>query len=153
NGYFIPREWIQGIIAYGLGDKARANSAFLAARQRVALAAQQRPEDARALIVLGQIDAALGRKEVAIREGEHAAELLPPSKDALNGGLILNRLGRIYAQIGDVNRAVSFLEKVMPLPNGLSYGTLKLEEDWDPLRGDPRFEQIVASLAPTGDTA
>ena len=148
NGFFIPREWIQGIIAHGLSDDARANSAFLAARQRAASAAQQSPDDARALIVLGQIDAALGRKEDAIREGEHAVELLPPSKDALNGGLILNRLARIYAQTGDVNRAVNFLGKLIPLPNGLGYGTLKLEEDWDRLRGDPRFEKIVASQAP-----
>jgi serine/threonine-protein kinase len=148
NGFFIPREWIQGIIARGLADNARANSAFLAARQRAASAAQQSPDDARALIVLGQIDAALGRKEDAIREGEHAVELLPTSKDAIKGGLIMQRLGRIYAQTGDVNRAVNFLEKVIRLPNGLSYGILKLEEDWDPLRGDSRFEKIVQSLAP-----
>jgi tetratricopeptide (TPR) repeat protein len=148
NGFFIPREWVQGIIAHGLGDNARAKAAFLAARQRAASAAQQSPDDARALIVLGQIDAALGRKEDAIREGEHALELLPASKDAIKGNLIVNRLARIYAQSGDVNRAVNFLEKVISSPNGLSYGTLKLEEDWDPLRGDPRFEKIVASLAP-----
>jgi hypothetical protein len=74
--------------------------------------------------------------------------LLPRSKDALNGSLILNRLARIYAQTGDANRALNFLEKVVTLPNGLGYGGFKLEQDWDPLRGDPRFEKIVASLAP-----
>ena len=148
NGFFIPREWNEGIIARGLGDNARANAALLAARQRVAAAAQESPDDARALIVLGQIDAALGRTADAIREGERAAELLPPSKDALNGGLILNRLARIYAQTGDANRALNFLEKVVTLPNGLAYGGFKLEQDWDPLRGDPRFEKLVASLAP-----
>jgi len=148
NGFFIPREWIQGIIAHGVGDNARANSSFLAARERAASAAQQSPGDARALIVLGQLDAALGRKEDAIREAEHAVELLPASKDAINGGLILNRLARIYAQAADLNRAVNFLEKVNSLPNGLSYGALKLEQDWDPLRGNPRFEKLVASLTP-----
>ncbi len=148
NGFFIPREWNEGIIARGLGDNTRANAAFLAARQRVAAAVQQSPGDARALIVLGQIDAALGRTADATREGERAAELLPPSKDAINGGLILQKLARIYAQTGDVNRADNFLEKMITLPNGLGYGTLKLEQDWDALRGDPRFEKIVASLAP-----
>jgi TolB-like protein/Flp pilus assembly protein TadD len=148
NGYFIPREWNEGVIARGLGDNARANAAFLAARQRAAAAAQESPNDARALIVLGQIDAALGRKEDAIQEGERAVKLLPASKDAINGSLIVQKLARIYAQTGDVNRAVNFLEKQIPLPDGLSYGALKLEEDWDPLRGDPRFEKIVASLAP-----
>jgi TolB-like protein/class 3 adenylate cyclase/Flp pilus assembly protein TadD len=148
NGFFSPREWTQGIIARGLGDNARGNAAFLAARERAATAAQQSPDDARALIVLGQIDAALGRTADAIREGEHAVELLPTSRDALNGGLIMQKLARIYAQAGDVNRAVNFLEKIIPSPNGLSYGVLKLEQDWDALRGDPRFEKIVASLAP-----
>jgi lipopolysaccharide biosynthesis regulator YciM len=121
---------------------------LLAARQRTAAAVAQSPDDARALIVLGQIDAALGRKEDAVREGEHAVELLPPSKDALNGGLMMQRLARIYAQTGDANRAINFLQRIITLPNGLSYGTLKLEQDWDALRGDPRFEKIVASLAP-----
>jgi lipopolysaccharide biosynthesis regulator YciM len=148
NGFFIPREWNEGIIARGLGDNARANAALLAARQREAAAAQDSPDDARALIVLGQIDAALGRKEDAIREGERAAELLPPSKDAMNGGFVLERLARIYAQTGDVNRAVNFLENVAKVPGGPTYGSLKLDQDWDPLRGDPRFEKIVQSLAP-----
>ena len=148
NGFFLPREWTQGIIAHGLGDNAQANSAFLAARQRAASAVQESPDDARAVIVLAQIDAALGRKEDAIEEGERAVKLLPASKDAINGSLIVQKLARIYAQAGDVNRAVNFLEKQIPLPNGLSYGTLKLEQDWDPLRGDPRFEQLVTSLAP-----
>ena len=148
NGFFIPREWQQGIIARGLGDKARANAQFLAARERAAAAVQQNPNDARALIVLGQIDAALGRSADAIREGEHAAEMLPPSRDAINGGLIQEKLARIYAQAADANRALSFLEKNAKIPNGVTYGQLKLEEDWDPLRHDPRFDKIVASLAP-----
>jgi tetratricopeptide (TPR) repeat protein len=153
NGYPIPREWTAGIIARGLGDKARAGAAFLAARERVATTVQEHPDDARALIVLGQIDAALGRAADAVKEGEHAHELVPISKDALNAVLISNRLARIYAQSGEVNRAIDLIEKMTPSPPGSSvalapYGELKLEEDWDPLRGDPRFEKLVASLAP-----
>jgi len=151
NGFFIPREWTQGIIARGLGNKARANVSFLAARERFAAAAQENPDDARLLIGLGQIDAALGRTADATREGERATELLPPSKDAVNGSFIREKLARIYAQTGDPNRALDFLEKeikVPQMPHGLSYGSLKLEEDWDPLRNDPRFEKIVQSLAP-----
>jgi len=148
NGFFFPREWGEAIIARGLGDKARANSAFLAARERAAAAAKDRPNDARGLMVLGQIDAALGRKEDAIREGERAVELLPVSKDALNGGLLTARLARIYAQTGNVTHALNFIESSISIPNGLNYGSLKLEQDWDPLRADPRFDRIVASLAP-----
>jgi TolB-like protein/class 3 adenylate cyclase len=148
NGFFIPREWLQGIIARGLGDKARANAEFLAARQRAAAAAQDNSNDAKALIALGQIDAALGRAADAVREGEHAAELLPPSKDSINGGLIQDKLARIYAQAGDANHAFSVLEKAWKVANGVSYGSLKLEQDWDPLRHDPRFDKVVQSLAP-----
>ena len=148
NGFFIPREWNEAIIARGLGDLARANAALLAARERAASAAKERPDDARALMVLGQIDAALGRKEDAIREGERAVELLPVSKDAINGGILIDRLARIYAQVADPARALDFLEGATKTPNGSNYGSLKLEQDWDPLRHDPRFDKIVASLAP-----
>jgi TolB-like protein/class 3 adenylate cyclase/Flp pilus assembly protein TadD len=148
NGMFMPREWVEGIIARDLGDKTKANAAFLAARDRAAAAVAQRPDDARALIVLGQIDAALGRKDDAIREGEHATQLLPVSKDAVNGGLLVDRLARIYAQVADVNRALDSLKSSIKVPNGPNYGSLKLEQDWDPLRGDPRFDKILASLAP-----
>jgi tetratricopeptide (TPR) repeat protein len=148
NGFFMPREWIEGMIARALGDKAKANAAFLAARNRAAAAVAQGPADARALIVLGQIDAALGRKEDAVGEGKRATQLLPISKDALIGAILVERLARIYAQVADTNRALDFLEYATKLPNGPTYGSLKLEEDWDRLRGDPRFEKIVASLAP-----
>jgi serine/threonine-protein kinase len=148
NGFFTPREWNQAIVARGLGDKSRANAALLAARQRAEAAARERPEDGKALIVLGQIDAALGRKEDAIREGDRAVELLPVAKDALIGDALLSRLAGVYAQAGEANRAFDLLEKVTKIPFGVTYGSLKLDEIWDPLRGDPRFEKIVASLAP-----
>ena len=100
------------------------------------------------LIVLAQIDAALGRKDEALREGQRATELLPVAKDALIGDALLSRLAGIYAQAGEVDRAFILLEKVAKIPFGVTYGSLKLDEVWDSLRGDPRFEKLVASLAP-----
>jgi serine/threonine-protein kinase len=148
NGFFTPREWNQAIVARGLGDDSRANAAFLAARERAAVAVREQPEDGKALIVLAQIDAALGRKEDALREGGRAVELLPVAKDALIGDALLSRLACVYAQAGEANRAFNLLEKVTKIPFGVTYGSLKLDEVWDPLRGDPRFEKIVESLAP-----
>jgi TolB-like protein/class 3 adenylate cyclase len=148
NGFFTPREWNQGIVARGLGDETGAKKAFLGAHERAAVAVRERPEDGKALIVLAQIDAALGRKEAALREGERAVELLPVAKDALIGDALLSKLAGVYAQAGEANRAFDLLEKVTKIPFGVSYGSLKLDEVWDPLRGDPRFEKIVASLAP-----
>jgi serine/threonine-protein kinase len=148
NGFFTPKEWNQAIVARGLGDDSRANAAFLAARERAAVAVLERPEDGKALIVLAQIDAALGHKEDALREGERAVELLPVAKDALIGDALLSRLAGVYAQAGEANRAFNLLEKVTKIPFGVTYGSLQLDQVWDPLRSDPRFKKIVASLAP-----
>jgi serine/threonine-protein kinase len=148
SGFLIPREWTQGIVARGLGDQSRANAALSAARQRVAAVVRDRPEDGKSLVILAQIDAAMGRKEEAVQEGKHALELLPVAKDALNGAQIEGMLASIYAQVGEKDRALDLLEVATRAVAGPSYGLLKLDEVWDPLRGDPRFEKIVADLAP-----
>jgi len=98
--------------------------------------------------VLGLIDAALGRKEEALREARSAVELLPPEKDAIKGTRMIVCLARIAASVGDKDLACEQLARASRLSSGVSYGDLKLEPWWDPLRGDPCFEQIVASLAP-----
>jgi len=148
NGFFTPLEWNRGIVARGLGGESRAKAAFLAARERAAAAVRGRSEDGKALMVVAQIDAALGRKEDAIREGERAVELLPIAKDAVIGDALLSRLAGIYTQTGEADRAFNLLEQVTKIPFGVTYGSLKLDEVWDPLRSDARFEKIVASLAP-----
>lgn len=148
NGFFMPTEWKQAIIARGLGDQAKANAALLSARNRAAAAVRQRPDDGKALISLAEIDAALGRKEDAVQEGQQATELLPVARDALNGADIATKLTGIYAQVESLDRAFEELEKASKLPFEVTYGSLKLNSTWDRLRGDPRFDQIVASLAP-----
>jgi TolB-like protein/class 3 adenylate cyclase/Flp pilus assembly protein TadD len=148
SGFLIPRQWTRGIVARGLGDQSRANTALSAARQRLAAVVRDRPEDGKSLIILAQIDAAMGRKEEAVWEGEHALELLPVAKDALNGAQIEGMLASIYAQVGEKDRALDLLEVATRAVGGPSYGLLRLDEVWDPLRGDSRFEKIVASLAP-----
>ena len=148
NGFFTPNEWRQAIIARGLGNNARANAALIAARKRVVATLEKQPEDAKTLMVLGQVDAALGRKENALREAQRAVELLPVAKDSVNGYHLLFRLAGIYAQTKETDRALDLLERELPQPYGLSYGSLKLDETWDPLRGHPRFEKLVATLAP-----
>jgi hypothetical protein len=94
------------------------------------------------------IDAGLGRSEDAIREGERACELLPMSKDAVDGVGFAVNLAQIYAWTGDKDRAIEQLTMALRVPNDCHYGELLLHPVWDPLRGDPRFEKILASLAP-----
>jgi tetratricopeptide (TPR) repeat protein len=107
------------------------------------------PEFAAALSLLGLIDAGLGRKEEAIRGGRRACELLPISKDAVDGVAAAVNLAEIYAWTGEKDLAAEQLEASLRVPNDYTnYGYLRLSPLWDPLRGDPRFEKIVASLAP-----
>jgi len=98
--------------------------------------------------VLGLIDAGLGRREEALREGRRAVELLPVERDAINGSLMVEYLAMIAAWVGDKDLACEQLARVTRPPSTVSYGQLKLLPYWDPLRGDPRFENIVASLSP-----
>ena len=98
--------------------------------------------------VLGMAAAALGHKDDAIREGRRAVELMPVSKDAIRGPLLIQYLALIYAWTGEKDLALQQLAVAASAPGVLSYGELRLHPRWDPLRGDPRFEKIVASLAP-----
>src|SRR5262249_9580310 len=106
------------------------------------------PDMAPLLSGLGVIDAGLGRKEEAIREGRQAIELAPIEKNSLHGVIALTDFATICAWTGERDLALGQLEAVAKMPNGPSYGDLLLNPMWDPLRGDPRFEKIIASLAP-----
>src|SRR5207244_6396319 len=97
---------------------------------------------------LGIVDAGLGNKEDAIREGQRAVELLPVTKDSIDGAQLLQHLAMIYAWVGQKDLALEQLRVASSIPGYLSYGALQLDPLWDPLRGDPGFEEIVASLAP-----
>src|SRR4029434_6828610 len=97
------------------------------------------------------IDAGLGRKEQALDEGRQAIALAPLEKDVTNGSLVRQYFAITAAWAGDKELALQQLETGLRAPFAslaLSYGALKLPPFWDPLRGDPRFEKIVASLAP-----
>lgn len=143
-----PREYYEGLIARALGEAPRAESAFLRARERAAARVSDEPDEASALIMLAKINAALGRKEEALSAGERAVKLRSVAKDAYDGPAFLELLAEVYAEAGELGRALDVLEEGVGLPNGPSYGRLQLEEAFDPLRKDPRFLKLLASLAP-----
>jgi len=145
---FFNRPFVEGVIARMTKDDAKARSAFTAARAEQEKIVQAQPNYGPVLCILGLIDAGLGRKEEALREGRRAVELLPVEKDAPEGVDMVKYLAMIAAWIGDKDLACEQLGIAIRPPSDLSYGQLKLMPFWDPLRGDPRFEQIVASLAP-----
>jgi tetratricopeptide (TPR) repeat protein len=138
----------QGIVARLAKNEKKARAAFVAARERQEKIVQAQSNYGPAVCMLGVIDAALGRKEEALREGRHAIELLPIAKDSINGVHMIEYLAMIAAWVGDKDLACEQLAIATKFPGTLSYGQLKLLPFWDPLRGDPRFEKIVASLAP-----
>jgi TolB-like protein/class 3 adenylate cyclase/Flp pilus assembly protein TadD len=144
----FPRAWCEGVVAQMRGDKAAAHAAFTSTRTEAAKLVAEQPDYPEGLCVLGVADAALGNKEDAIREGRRAVELLPVTKDAIIGPLLVQNLALIYAWTGEKDLAFEQLTIAAKLPGFLSYGELRLHPYWDPLRGDPRFDKIVASLAP-----
>jgi len=145
----LPSAVIEGVIGRMTKNEDKARAAFTAARAVQEKRVQEQPEWGPALCVLGLIDAGLGRKEDALREGRRAVELLPVQKDALNGAHMIEYFAIIAAWVGEKDLACKQLAAVAPLDStSISYGQLKLLPYWDPLRGDPCFEKIVANLAP-----
>ena len=144
---FSP-SFMKGVIARMTNDEEGARAAFTAARVEQQKILQAPESYGPALCALGLIDAGLGRKEEALREGRRAVELLPVEKDPINGIAMVKYFAIIAAWVGDKDLACEKLAIAIRPPSRLTYGELKLLPFWDPLRGDPRFEKLVASLAP-----
>lgn len=142
------RSFGESLVARLRRDAAAARAAFTAARARQEQLLRAEPDYGPNLCALALIDAGLGRKEEALREGQRAIELMPVSKDAINGPNMIEFFAITCAWVGEKDLALKYLSEAIELPGSLSYGQLKLHPFWDPLRGDPRFEKIVASLAP-----
>ena len=138
----------RGLLGRMLKDENKARSAFEASRPEQEKIVQEQAEFGPALCILALIDAGLGRKEEALREIRRALELVPIEKDASNGSDVLHYSAIVYAWVGEKDLALQNLSKAAQLPGFLTYGRLKLLPWYDPLRGDPRFEKIVADLAP-----
>src|SRR5438477_10853296 len=141
------RDFWMGVVARLKGDETSARAALTRA-----LAEQKEdirnPDDVWLLSCLGLIDAILGKKEQALSEGRRAIEMLPIVKNLTTDGYVKRYFAMICAWAGERELALEHLEVVARIPGGPSYGDLRLNPMWDPLRGDPRFEKIVNSLAP-----
>jgi TolB-like protein/class 3 adenylate cyclase/Flp pilus assembly protein TadD len=148
SNIWSPRAYFEAVAARARGDATVARAAFTAARAEVEKTTREQPDYAQGLTILGLIDAGLGRKDDAIREGRRAVELVPVSKDAIDGTDLILNLAVIYAWTGEKDLALKQLAEAAQLPCSLNYGWLRLHPDWDTLRNDPRFEKIVTSLAP-----
>jgi serine/threonine-protein kinase len=148
DAVLFPRPFFEGVIARMANDEQKAQLAFTAARAEQEKIVLAQPDYGPAWCELGVIDAALGRKEDALREGRRAVELLPVERDSINGLHMIEYLAMTAAWVGEKDLACEQLAKAIRYPSAVSYGELKLMPWWDALRGEPCFEKIVASLAP-----
>lgn len=144
----LPREFFAGLAARAFGRTADAEASFTAARAIAEGFVRDQPETGIAWSFLAQIESGLGRKEETHQAARRAKELLPNTGDAFTEVDLVTQLAIAYAWIGESDLALEQLARSARTPAGVTYGQLKLDPQWDPLRGDPRFERIVASLAP-----
>jgi hypothetical protein len=139
------------LIARLQGEPTGANPSFAEVREQMNQKIQKSPENENAAPLLSQlavVDALLDNKEAAVSEAKRAVEMLPISKDALGGPGILINLAVVYAWTNELDVAFATLDSLTKTPKGIYYGALKLDPIWDPLRKDPRFDKLLAELAP-----
>jgi TolB-like protein/Tfp pilus assembly protein PilF len=146
--FYYPKEWYEAIIGRTKGDQDAARAAYQKVRAILAKRLEVKPEHARTIAVLAQVDANLGQKELAMSEAQHAIDLMPVSKDAYDAPLVLEGLAQVCTWTNQPDRAIEVLQKLVSMPGYVSYGYLKKYPSWDPLRSDPRFQEICARMAP-----
>jgi serine/threonine protein kinase/Flp pilus assembly protein TadD len=144
----MPDFWLAlAAVAHAAGKKDEERHANAEAKRTALLALEPRPNDPNLLSQLAVAEARLGQNEEALPRARQAAEMLPPSVDAVVGPVCEMRLGQVLAMTGDRDGAFEKFGKLVKLPFGLNHGDLKLNPMWDDFRGDPRFTRIVAESA------
>jgi tetratricopeptide (TPR) repeat protein len=136
-----------GLAALVQGDMARARALLESELQFARNELREAPESESRHAQLGLILAYLGQKEEAIAEGKRAVELMPLSKDAMDGPSFLVNLAEIYARVGEADKAIDLLEQLLTVPNGENVADLKFWR-WDLLRDNPRFQKLATSPQP-----
>lgn len=139
----MSKAYTEGLIYWLMQDKERARAAFERARPMAEKLLRESPDDPSRHLLFAQLLVGLGEKEAAIAEANHAGELLPESRDAFDGPVITASRAQIFAQAGELDRAFELLAHSLATPNGTTVAFLKLDPIWDPLRHDPRFQQLI----------
>jgi TolB-like protein/Flp pilus assembly protein TadD len=127
------------------GDAAKVRSEAATAEREFAKQIQDAPDDPQIHILHGQALAYLGRREAAIREGEGGLALMPAGGDSYVGPYFKHQTVRIYMILGEKEKALDLLEPLLRVPYYLSPAWLKIDPNFDPLRGDPRFQKLADS--------
>jgi tetratricopeptide (TPR) repeat protein len=150
----MPDFWLSlAAVAHATGKIDEEHQANAEAKRTALLALGPRPDDPNLLSQLSLAEAGLGQNEEAVHYARQAAEILPPSVDAVLGPSCEMRFAQVLALTGDRDGAFDKLGKLVKLPFALNHGDLKLNPIWDVLRDDSRFDRILAesALPLTGD--
>ncbi|PYJ11181.1 MAG: hypothetical protein DMF06_03835, partial [Verrucomicrobia bacterium] len=139
----LSRSFLLATVYSQKKDDAKARASYEDARAKAENAVAESPEDGPRHALLGLIYAGLGRCQEALAEGKRAVELLPESKDAFDGPILAISRARIHMMCGDFETALALLDRSLQTPSGATMAELRLDPVWDPLRADPRFEQML----------
>ena len=126
------------------GDSAREHAYADTARAAATEALRTGPPEAGTLMALAFADAMLGRRDEALRSGERSMALRPISADALGNPDVMALFARVETMVGHTDGALAHIDTLLAMPSNLSVGELRLDAVWAPLRGDPRFQRLIA---------
>ncbi|MBL6729256.1 MAG: tetratricopeptide repeat protein, partial [Methylophilaceae bacterium] len=129
------------------GDDAAAKASYMRALADVQAALKAEPDNARFVSTLSTIEAGLGHRDAALAQARQAIALLPAAKDAFVGPGYEENLARLQARFGERDAALAALRHLLAIAYGwpsVTPAMLRLDPDWDNLRGDPRFGQLLA---------
>ena len=132
-----------GFARKALGDETGARAAFLKAKSIVEDQLKRTPDNADVHIQRAKVLAYLGERESALGEVQRATEIVPEGKDAFGGPEIMTGVAEVYATLGDKDRAIEILDGLLNRPSSVTAQLLKVNPIWDPLRSDPRFQDLI----------
>ena len=144
KGLLCGKHLLIGISSYYLKDEERARAALTRAKELAEAQLKENPDSWDGHLHRGYALAYLGDKAGAAEEAERAMQALPESKDAFNGPNVTETAAKIYAVIGEKDRAIDLITGLLQRPAALTVAALKIDPQWDPLRGDARFEALIA---------
>jgi TolB-like protein/Tfp pilus assembly protein PilF len=133
------------------GDKTAAKATYAKARDELENFLREQPNNVYISAGLANAYAGLGDKEAALREGERSLAMLPPTEDPVMAPGIEEFFARTEAQVGEIDRAVARLERLLTIPYGpgpVTQALLRLDPSWNPLRSHPRFQKLISGPEP-----
>jgi tetratricopeptide (TPR) repeat protein len=139
------------------GDHAAAQESWRQARSELEPFLKEQPENYSLILDLALTNMGLGEKAAAFSFVEKWMAVVPIEKDAVDGPSAIEALARVSAQMGEPDRAVAALQKVLSIPYEgllnipLTPALLRLDPTWDPLRNDPRFQKLCEEKPKTLD--